>query len=151
MMQPCTLNWDIGKCNMKTKFFLLLLPARFLLGPTEDGGPKPGDTPDTRAPPSADLPHLGPIPETPGDGRGRPRLRDPDHGHGHDRRRGRTPDHERRTYPTRRPGDHPEEEDEEEAETNNRALEDQLRHLLEKWERDLDRLRRKLKEDLLSL
>ncbi|BBQ05073.1 E4 protein [Bos taurus papillomavirus 29] len=153
-MHHVILCWDNGKCILKTKFFLLLLPARFLVGPDDGTGPKPGATPlDQRQPslPGPDPPHR--IPETPGDGaRGRSRLRDPDHDHGRDRdrRRGRTPDGERR-YP-RRPGDPPVEDEEEEEEAgNNIPLEDRLHRLLEKWERDLEGLREKLRADLLSL
>nr|P08349.1 RecName: Full=Probable protein E5B [Bos taurus papillomavirus 4] len=92
-------------------------------------------------------PHL---PETPGAGsRGRSRLRDRDHGHDHDRlRRGRTPVDETRGY--RVPGD-PREEDEGAPPNGNDALEHRLRQLLTKWEDDLQRLRDKLRLDLLSL
>ncbi|QYI89506.1 E4 early protein [Bos taurus papillomavirus 30] len=148
MMQLCILKWDSGKCMLKTKFFLLLLPVRFLVGLDDGTGPKAGASPpDTRPAslPDPDPPHR--IPETPGAGdRGRSRHRDPDHDHDRDRdrRRGR---HDNRHY--HRPGGHPEEDTEEDL--DNEALEDRLRRLLTKWESDLERLREQLKADLLSL
>ncbi|APR72337.1 E4 [Bos taurus papillomavirus 23] len=152
MMQNCILKWDYGKCVIKTPFFLPLLPARFLLGPPEDGtGPKPGAAPpDTRPPSTPDHNPPNRIPETPGGDRGRPRHREPDHGHDRDRdrRRGRTPENERRNY---RPGGLPEEDEEEEEPDNNETVEDRLRRLLGQWEHDLERLREKLKADLYSL
>ncbi|QYI89539.1 E4 early protein [Bos taurus papillomavirus 35] len=141
-MHDCIPIWDDGKCILKTKFFLPLSPARFLLGlPTDDDQPKPGSTPLDSNP--ASLPDNQPthIPETPGRGRGR--TRDPDLGLGPGRpRRGRTPEGEGRRY--RGPG---EDEDEEE----NQNLEDQLRRLLDKWNRDIARLRENLHHELLSL
>ncbi|AVX45659.1 E4 protein [Bos taurus papillomavirus 26] len=135
MMQDCTLVLDNGKCNLKTKFFLPLSPAHFLLGPPEDVDPKPGTTPNPDR-----LPNL---PETPGDGRGRNRHRDlgPDR----DRRRPRTPDDERRGH-----RDDPRETDER-TPKNNVSLEDSLRQLLEKWEKDLEHLREGLRLALLDL
>ncbi|AVX45446.1 E4 protein [Bos taurus papillomavirus 24] len=138
-MQHVILIRDAGQCILKPRFFLPLSPAHFLLGVTEDT-PKPGTTP------SPDTPDRQPsLPETPGAGRGRARYRDPDH----DRpRRGRTPEEERRNY--RHPGG-PREDEEEEHRNPSGTLEDRLRQLLEKWERDLEHLRERLRLDLLTL
>ncbi|QHB18520.1 E4 protein [Bos taurus papillomavirus 15] len=141
MMHDCIQLWDNGKCILKTKFFLPLLPARFLLGlPTDDDQPKPGSTPLDSKPASLPENHPSHIPETPGRGRGR--TRDPDPGHGRPRR-GRTPEGEARNY--RGPGEDEEEEEEEET------LENRLRRLLDKWERDIGHLRENLRLALLSL
>ncbi|BAJ12076.1 E4 protein [Bos taurus papillomavirus 11] len=141
-MHHCILTQDNGKCILKTKFFLPLLPVRFLLGPPGDDGPKPGTTPN---PEEGNLPNL---PETPGDGRSRSRHRDlgPDR----DRpRRNRTPEEERRGYRGNNRGD-PLEEDEGSPQ-NNVSLEDRLRQLLDKWEDDIGRLRQNLRLALLAL
>ncbi|CAF05689.1 E4 protein [Bos taurus papillomavirus 6] len=165
-MPHTTLCWDNGKCILKTTFFLLLLPVRFLVGPDGGNGPKPGATPlDTKPPshPEDDTPPRRT--RTPADGgRGRSRSRGPDRGrdHGRGRHRGRTPDNERRRTPepTNPPVDkEDEEETEEEVEEEEEEgyeyekipLEDSLRKLLDAWETDLQKLRNKLHDDLLSL